>query len=652
MNFAYGHLLWLLLIFPPLLVVFFWWSLNERQRLMSHFIQARLLPGLISGVAPARQKGRFALLVAAVTLLIITVARPQWGFTWEESRQKGLDIVVAIDTSKSMLAEDIAPNRLTRAKLAALDLMQQAKSDRLGLVAFAGGAFLQCPLTIDDNAFRQSVEALDVNIIPQGGTALAEAITTALAAFKEGDNHKVMVLFSDGEDNDEHALTAAEAAAKAGLKIFTIGIGTADGELLRIKDAKGRTDYIRDADGHVVKSRLNEALLQQIAGATPGGFYLPLRGAKTIDALYEKGLAPLPKSEGQEKLVKRFRERYHWPLAGAILLLLLEILLPERRLPLPTRREDSTNSQRAGTRASTVAATLALLLLPSLATASPASALREYHEGKFELALKEYQRSLEQTKDDPRLQFNAGAAAYRDGKLDEAAKYFGQAATAPDLKLQEQAYYNLGNALYRTGEAQPDPKRQMEAWTSAVKQFESAIKLNTNSADAKFNHEFVKQKLEALKQQQQQQKQDNKDNKDQKQDQPKDEQQKQPDQKPDQEKKDQQKQDSEKQDKPDQQSQDQAKKDQQQKEEKQQAEKQAQEQQNQPKKDAPQTKSAGDQKKPDDQETGEPSEPIRAHAMTPQEAMQLLDAQKGEERVLQFQPQGKPKNPDRQFKDW
>src|SRR5204863_10043701 len=166
-----------------------------------------------------------------------------------ETRQRGLDIVVAIDTSKSMLAEDITPNRLARAKLAALDLMQQAKSDRLGLLAFAGSAFLQCPLTIDDNAFRQSVESLDVNIIPQGGTALAEAINTALTAFKEGENFKVLVLFTDGEDNDEGALAAAEAAAKEGMKIFTIGVGTAEGELLRMKDAKGRTDYIRDDQG-------------------------------------------------------------------------------------------------------------------------------------------------------------------------------------------------------------------------------------------------------------------------------------------------------------------------------------------------------------------------------------------------------------------
>src|SRR5882762_459045 len=252
MSFANPIALWLLLVIPPAMWAFFWWSWRKRKQLVTQFIQARLLPGLTVGISNSRQKIRLGTVLLAVVCLILALARPQWGFDLEVAKLRGLDIVVAIDTSKSMLAEDIAPNRLARAKLAALDLMQQAKSDRLGLVAFAGSAFLQCPLTIDDAAFRQSVEALDVNIIPQGGTALAEAINTARKAFKEGDNYKVLVLFTDGEDNDEGAVEAAQDAAKDGMRIFTVGIGTAEGELLRMKDAKGRTDYIRDADGNVV----------------------------------------------------------------------------------------------------------------------------------------------------------------------------------------------------------------------------------------------------------------------------------------------------------------------------------------------------------------------------------------------------------------
>src|SRR6185369_10703638 len=177
-------------------------------------------------------KLRMALAGLAVIFLIMVLARQPWGFDWEEAKQRGLDVIVAIDTSKSMLAEDTTPNRLARAKLAALDLKRLAKTDRVGLIAFAGTAFLQCPLSFEDEAFRQSVNALDVNIIPQGGTALAEAITTAQTAFKEkNDNHRVLVLFTDGEDHDGQALDAARSAAKEGLRIFTIGVGTANGEL-------------------------------------------------------------------------------------------------------------------------------------------------------------------------------------------------------------------------------------------------------------------------------------------------------------------------------------------------------------------------------------------------------------------------------------
>lgn len=331
MSFASPHILWLLLVFPPALVVFFWWSWRKRQALMAQFIQARLLPGLVSGLSLTREKLRSGALILAVVFLVLALARPQWGFTWEEVKQKGLDIVVAIDTSKSMLAEDITPNRLARAKLAALDLMQRAKSDRLGLVAFAGSAFLACPLTIDDAVFRQSLEGLSTNTVSEGGTAVAEAIETALTAFKEDDNHKVLVLFSDGEDHDSGALEAAQKAAQAGMRIFTVGIGSTEGELLRIKGANGTTDYIRDEEGNVVKSHLNETLLQQIASATEGGFYLRLSGAKTIDTLYEKGLAPLPKSQGKERLAKQPRERYHWFLAVALVLLVAELLFPERK---------------------------------------------------------------------------------------------------------------------------------------------------------------------------------------------------------------------------------------------------------------------------------------------------------------------------------
>ena len=185
MNFGSPQWLWLLALALPGLVLLFWWAERERQALLLKFVRARLLPGLLVGLSPGRRKIRRALLLGAVALLLLVLAKPRWGFSIEEVKQRGLDVVVALDVSRSMLADDLRPNRLERAKMAALDLKQLAKADRMALVAFAGSAFLQCPLCTDDEVFRQSLNALDVKIIPQGGTAIAEAIRSALTAFKE-----------------------------------------------------------------------------------------------------------------------------------------------------------------------------------------------------------------------------------------------------------------------------------------------------------------------------------------------------------------------------------------------------------------------------------------------------------------------------------
>ena len=640
MNFANPNLLWLLLVIPPAMIAFFWWSLRKRQMLAAQFIQARLLPALTVGVSTARQKIRLALAVLAVVFVIAALARPQWGFDWEEVEQRGLDIVVAIDTSKSMLAEDIAPNRLARAKLAAHDLMRLAKSDRLGLVAFAGSAFLQCPLTVDEAAFHQSVDVLDVNIIPQGGTALAEAIETSLHAFKEGDNYKVLVLFTDGDDLEPGALEAAKKAAQEGVQIFTIGIGSKEGIVLSIKDAKGRTDYIRDEQGNVVNSRLNEGLLREIASATPKGFYLPLRGVKTIDTLYEQGLAPLPKSEAKAKLLQRYHERFHWPLSVAILLLLAETFFPERKRE---PRAKSAPSAEARPVLQEVMTILLLLVLPAKVFGSPASALREYEAGKYEQALKEYEQLLQHKRDDPRLHFNAGAAAYRNRQFDEAAKQFNETLVAPDLRLQGQAYYNRGNSFYHLGEAAPDSAKKKETWQKSLQDYQSALKLNRQDADAKFNYEFVKQKLEEIKQQQQ--KQQNKSDQKQDQDQQKQGEKKDQDQKSQaDQKKPEQKQDSAQQNQ----------KSEQQKQEEQQAADQAQKQKEEQEQKEQQARQASGNSKDasDEKDQGEPAQAYAAGQMTPEQARQLLDAQKEDENIMPIKPTGKPVDRSRPIRDW
>lgn len=649
MNFEQPIFLWLLAVVLPALGWFFWWAARRRARLAEQFVTARLLDQLTVGVSRRRQRVRAALALLAVALVFIALARPQWGFNWETAKQSGLDIVVAIDTSRSMLATDVAPSRLERAKLEALSLMGRAKTDRLGLIAFAGSAFLQCPLTLDDEAFRQSVATLDTAIIPQGGTALAEAIRTATEAFEKSDgNHQALILFTDGEDHEPDADAAARAAAEAGIRIFTVGLGTVDGELLRVRDERGAESFVKDDDGNVVKSRLNETLLQGIA-TTGKGFYLNLRGADTIDVLYDRGLAPLPKRDYNAKLVKRLHEKFYWPLGIAVLLLVIEVLLPER----------AKSAARPPVVPVTAKLAAWLLILASggftTARASESTAQKAYANGRYESSFKEFQSLAKRRTDDARLNYNAGVAAHQAGDFDAAAMHLQRATGSKDPALQQQAFYNLGNTRYRQGEQAADnPEQQMARWEEALKHFDAAKQMQPKDADATFNYDFVKKKLEELKQQQQQQKQEQQqqkpDQQEKKDDQPKDQQSGQQDQKNDQQQRQSSQEKKDQSSRQQQQSPQDGKSEPKDSEQQRQQEEQKKREEQQKQQQQAQNESQGG--KPD----GEQSQGAQASAvpvtMTPQQAQQMLEAHKGEEQVLLFQPPPPTNTPARRLKNW
>lgn len=331
MNFALPVFLWLLALLLPFLALFLAWTWRRKQAAVALFVRSRLLARLTVGVSPARQIIKRTLMFAAVASLLLALARPRWGFIEEETRASGLDIVVCVDVSRSMLASDLKPNRLARAKMAIYDLMSLAKSDRLGLVAFAGTAFLQCPLALDPEAFRQSVLALDTEIIPEPGTALGQALEEARQAFQADSRAaRAILLLTDGEDHEEGAVEAARRCYQEGIRVFTLGLGTPDGEVLRSADPYGNPVFIRDERNNVVKSKLNEKILKEMAEAG-GGFYLPLQNAQTVSVLHQRGLAPLPKGEFAGSRMRQWQERFQWPLGLSLLLLAAELLLPEQR---------------------------------------------------------------------------------------------------------------------------------------------------------------------------------------------------------------------------------------------------------------------------------------------------------------------------------
>jgi len=317
------------LLLVPAAAAFFWWAFRERDRALATFVDAALLPTVVPDLDRRRRRVRAALLVAAIALFGVALGGPMWGFHWEDMKREGIDLVVAIDTSKSMLATDVAPNRLERAKLAVQDLLAEMAGDRVGLVAFAGSAFVQCPLTLDRNAFRESLQAIEVGLIPRGGTNLTGALESGLSAFEgHQGRHQALVLITDGEDHEGNLDDVIKAATERGVKIYTVGIGTAEGELI---PAEGG-GFLKDRKGQVVKSRLGEETLKKIALDT-GGVYLHAAGADLgLAALYREHIATMEKRDLASTLERRYEHRYQIPLALGLVLLVVEQLLGERRL--------------------------------------------------------------------------------------------------------------------------------------------------------------------------------------------------------------------------------------------------------------------------------------------------------------------------------
>ncbi len=341
-------LLLLGLVLVPVFAAFLVWALRRRRTDLQRFAEARLLPSLTPDLDTRRQGWRAALLVIVIVLAVVAAAGPRWGFHWEEVHREGVDLVIALDTSRSMLAEDVKPNRLERAKLAVQDLVRQLQGDRVGLVAFAGRAFVQCPLTLDYEVFNETLRAVNTNIIPKGGTALAEAITTGVAALEgHQGKHTAILLITDGEDHEGKVEEAASAAAEKGIKIYTIGIGTTDGELIPLT-VKGQQTFLKDRRGQVVKSRLDTDTLEKVATATGGAFVHASGPTLGLDEVYSEYVSKMEKRELKSTMEKRFEERFQIPLAIAFVLLLVEPLIGTRKAPagtvgrwLASRRKDA-----------------------------------------------------------------------------------------------------------------------------------------------------------------------------------------------------------------------------------------------------------------------------------------------------------------------
>ena len=321
---------WLAVV--PVLVLFLAWAYRARRRALAQFAAQPLADRLTRNLRPVVRRWQAVLLVAGVLFAVLALAQPRWGFEWRQVKRKGVDVFVVLDVSKSMLTEDVRPNRLTQAKFAVEDLLAKLQGDRIGLIAFAGTAFVQCPLTVDYDAFRLALKDADPRVIPRGGTAIAAALRTALQAFEAGEgSDRAIVIITDGEATEGNALAAADEVAKAGVRIYAIGVGSVEGELIPVREDGKGMEFLKDREGKVVKSRLDEETLQQLALKTQGIYVRSAAGDFGIETVYEKGIAQLQRKAHEERLQKKYFERFQWPLGVGVVLLVIEMFVSDRK---------------------------------------------------------------------------------------------------------------------------------------------------------------------------------------------------------------------------------------------------------------------------------------------------------------------------------
>jgi Ca-activated chloride channel family protein len=330
-RFASIHAL-VLLVLVPALAVFFVYAFREKRRILSLFGNLDLVGHLAGSVSVKRQRAKAALQTAAVLFFVLALARPQFGTKLKTVQREGQDVFIALDVSLSMTAEDIKPNRLDKAKHEIGSFIDKLQGDRIGLIAFSGKAFIQCPLTLDYGAAKMFLDAMTPDLIPVPGTAMAEAITKAAGSFVGQERkHKILILITDGEDHEGKPLEAAKAAAKEGVVIDAVGIGYSQGVPIPLYDERGfSSGFKKDRNGEVVMTKLDEITLQKIVLETGGKYYRATPGESELDKIYSD-LSKMEKKTLASKQFAQYEERFQALLAIALALLMLEVAIPERR---------------------------------------------------------------------------------------------------------------------------------------------------------------------------------------------------------------------------------------------------------------------------------------------------------------------------------
>jgi len=495
------HYLALMLLSLGACSLLLWWSEKRHKKLLSLFAEPNIMKRLFPQQAIKNRKTKFFLRSITLMLLLGALAGPQWGIELVTTHAKITQVVVAIDTSLSMLAEDLKPNRMKAAKNTLTFIIDELQTARIGIIAFAGEAFIQCPLTTDIDAVKSLLTRIQTGMIPQPGTAIGKAIELGTSMLRKHAGHKAMVLLTDGEDHGSQPLEAARRAYKNGVHLFIIGVGTPEGEPIPLKDKSGNIiAYKKDSNDKTILSRLGESSLIQLAAASKGAYYRASPTQNEVGFILQQ-IKQMGKSDLKTNISNRYKNRYRLPLFIAFIILIFEMLLPENR------RESKKTHQSA---------LAALMLIFSLSFTNQAAAApsefeiwkgnKSYNLKNYSDALKLYQKTDSKN---TKAKFNSGAALYKLGEFSGAQKTYSELLKdlqekekRGDPKIAAKAFYNLGNALY-----------QQEKIPQAAQAYKQCLILNPSDEDCRHNFIVTIKPPQKKKQKKENKKNKNKDNK-------------------------------------------------------------------------------------------------------------------------------------------
>jgi tetratricopeptide (TPR) repeat protein len=483
LPFQYKELLWLLTLLPVLVAIYFY-ARYKKKKTFAKIGDAALVKELTAHYNTSSFPKKFLLVFTAMALILVSVANLRTKIGAEKISRNGIDVMIAIDVSKSMLAQDIKPNRLDRAKQLLNKLIDKLSNDRIGIVIFAGRSYLQMPLTADHSAAKMYLASATPETIPAQGTVIADALKMCNASFNSKEKkYKAVIVISDGEDHDETAIKTAEQMAQEGIVINTIGIGSPQGATIIDETTK---EEKKDNEGNTVITKLNEQILNDIAAKGNGNYIFYANTDATVDALYNQ-LATLDKRSVTDDSLANYKSWFQYLLAAALLFLIVELFISEKKKVKKLKP---------------VVAMLFLFVGFNSFAQNANETIKKgndaYKKNDYETATKKYGEVVQKNENNATAQFNLGNALYKTEKKDDAVNTFEKAAITFSKPAEK------SNALYNKAVVLQNNKKLEEC----ILNYKNALKLNPNNEDARHNLQL------ALKKQQQEKQKQDKDKKD------------------------------------------------------------------------------------------------------------------------------------------